>query len=129
MRYNKELLQKIADYLQLRFPVAEFSEELGYSKGAVSNYMSGNKPVSENFIRSIENHYKIKVEDFMPGAKPMRGDLTLERTKEIAVFIAKHKDELMKDPLFRTVVESLYLREELDRLRASEGPANKDLDK
>lgn len=122
MKYNKELLQKIADYLELRFPVAEFAEELGYSKGAVSNYMSGNKPVSENFVRSIENHYKINAKDFMPGAKPMRGELTLDRTKEIAVFIAKNKDELMRDPLFKTVVESLYLREELNKYRSAAGP-------
>lgn len=113
MIYTKETLEKIAKHLKMRFPVAEFSRDLGYSKGAVSNYMTGKKPVSTSFVRSIENHYKINADEFTDAGAL----LNLTNIKELSTFIAENQDELMKDPLFRTVIESLFLRKEIDSLR------------
>lgn len=120
MVYTTKTLEKMIAFLRLRFPVAELSQELGYSRGAVSNYINGKKPISEAFIQAIEQNYGIKAEDFIDGAVPIRGQLSLSRTKEIAVFIAENQDKLMEDPLFKTVVESLFLRDEITRLRAKD---------
>ena len=115
MIYTKETLQRIVDYLNLRFPVAELSEELGYSKSAVSNYLSGKKPVSESFVKSIENKYNINGADFTEVG--IKHQTSPQKIKDLASFIAQNQDVLMRDPLFKTVIESLFLRKEITRLR------------
>ncbi|SDT46475.1 hypothetical protein SAMN05192545_3947 [Maribacter dokdonensis] len=118
MIYDKKTLERIISYLQLRFPVAELSSELNYSKSAVSNYLNGNKPISAAFVESLEKHYKIKFEDFVTGSPAKRFPaLKMDNTKEISIFIAENANELMKDPLFKTVIESLFLRSEIQSLK------------
>lgn len=121
MIYENSTLQKIIAFLGLRFPVAEFSRELGYSKSAVSNYINGNKPLSESFVRALEKRYKLKFEDFV-GEKIMQKIPALkpDNIQEVAVFVAENQDALMKDPLFRTVIESLFLKSEIQDLKRND---------
>lgn len=52
-------LKEIAKHLKIRFPNAEFSKNLGFSKGVVSEYLNNKKNASENFLEALENYYKI----------------------------------------------------------------------
>ena len=61
---SDSVLMKIAKKLKIRFPVAELSRELDYSKGVISQYYNGKKDMSENFKELLENKYNIKVADF-----------------------------------------------------------------
>lgn len=117
MVYTKESLERIIDYLNIRFPVAELSDELGYSRSAVSNYINGKKPISESFIKSLENKYGIRAADFTETGIKYR--TSPQKIKDLASFIAENQDVLMQDTLFRTVIESLYLRKEIKKLRDS----------
>ncbi|AGO47836.1 helix-turn-helix domain containing protein [Cellulophaga phage phi46:1] len=117
MIYDSKTIQKVAAYLQIRFPVAEFSRELNYSKSAISNYLNGNKPISQSFVDAIEKTYKIKVADFISKkSATVAPALKMDNIKAIAVFVAENQDALMKDPLFKTVVESLFLKSEIQDL-------------
>lgn len=120
MIYKAEILKKMIDYLEIRFPVKELSETLGYSKGAVSNYLNGNKPVSESFVHSLENHYNISYGDFCETKDGGIGpDLTLtpDNIKKLSVFISENKVALMGDPLFKMVIQNLFLTSEIKSLR------------
>lgn len=57
-------LKKISRHLKLRFPVTQISQDLGYSKGVVSEYYNNKRELSENFKEQFENYYKIKFSDF-----------------------------------------------------------------
>ena len=48
----------------MRFPVTKISQDLGYSKGVVSEYFNNKRELSEKFRQQFENHYKIKFSDF-----------------------------------------------------------------
>lgn len=48
----------------MRFPVTQISQDLGYSKGVVSEYFNNKRELSDKFRRQFENHYKIKFSDF-----------------------------------------------------------------
>lgn len=61
---EKDILKKIAEHLHIRFPIATFSKDLGFSKGVVSEYYNGKKTISNNFKEHMENFYQIKFEDF-----------------------------------------------------------------
>lgn len=114
MTYDNKTLQRIVAYLQLRFPVAELSRELEFDKSTISNWLNGNKPISQSFIDRLEAHYKISVKDFMRSkVVNLAPSLEMDNLKEVAVFVAENKDALMKDPLFSAVLQSLCL--EFDR--------------
>nr|WP_299067079.1 hypothetical protein [uncultured Allomuricauda sp.] len=67
MKYDEKILERIANYLNIRFPVATFSKDLEYSKGVVSQYYNGKREISESFRKSFENYYNIKFSDFSDG--------------------------------------------------------------
>lgn len=64
MLMSESVLKKIVNHLRIRFPIAELSRELDYSKGVVSQYYNGKKEMSENFKELLENKYKINVQEF-----------------------------------------------------------------
>ena len=64
-------LQMIADEKGIRFPNAEFSRNLGFSKGVVSEYLNNKKRVSENFIQCLENFYGINYREFLNANNPV----------------------------------------------------------
>ena len=78
---NHRVLIEVLKTLSLRFPNAELSKKLNYSKGNISNFIKGSKPVpdtfldnlfttfnvdKENILKKIESKYKMYVEDSQP---------------------------------------------------------------
>ncbi len=57
-------LKEIATHLNIRFPVAEFSKNLGMSSGVVSQYVSDRRKVSKGFIEKLEEFYNISYDNF-----------------------------------------------------------------
>lgn len=57
-------LKKITSNLGMRFPIAQISKDLEYSKGIVSEYYNNKKELSENFKEQFANFYKIPLESF-----------------------------------------------------------------
>lgn len=57
-------LKKISRYLKMRFPTTQISQDLGYSKGVVSEYFNNKKEISGNFRELFEKKYQIKFSDF-----------------------------------------------------------------
>lgn len=57
-------LKKISRYLKMRFPTTQISQDLGYSKGVVSEYFNNKKEMSGNFRELFEKKYQIKFSDF-----------------------------------------------------------------
>lgn len=48
----------------MRFPTTQISQDLGYSKGVVSEYFNNKKEISGNFRELFEKKYQIKFSDF-----------------------------------------------------------------
>lgn len=48
----------------MRFPTTQISQDLGYSKGVVSEYFNNKKEISGNFRELFEKKYQIKFTDF-----------------------------------------------------------------
>ncbi|MFC4230561.1 helix-turn-helix domain-containing protein [Parasediminibacterium paludis] len=49
--------------LNLRFPIAELSEAMGFSKSVVSQFVSGKKLPSENFLNKFYDVYGKKLDE------------------------------------------------------------------
>lgn len=106
MRVTSEELKKTVDALHIRFPVAELSEKLGYSRSAVSNYLNGVKIPSESFVEAFKKHYKVDI-------IRQRGTfitLSLEPSdvQRLCSFLVENKGKLMSDPVFKLVIGELY---------------------
>lgn len=61
---NETILKKIAKDLKMRFPSAQISNDLQYSKGVISQYLNGKRELSENFKEMFENFYNVKFSDY-----------------------------------------------------------------
>ena len=62
---KNKVLSNIAKHLGMKFPIAGFANDLGYSKGIVSEYYNNKKEISDKFIEKIEEVYNIKFIDFI----------------------------------------------------------------
>lgn len=60
-KFDNKLIEA-ADKLRIRFAVRDFSKKLGYSKGAVSDYVNNKVRASENFISKFKEVYGIDLE-------------------------------------------------------------------
>ena len=82
---------------KIRFPVAEIHKKLGGSKGTISEYLAGKKPISENFYRSFMSEFEkqTKVEH---STTTHADDLhKLIETNNITVLALKDSTETTKD--------------------------------
>lgn len=61
---KENILQKIAKHLKMRFPATQISEDLGYSKSAISQFLNNKKEISEKFRKQFEEFYNVKFSDF-----------------------------------------------------------------
>lgn len=58
---DKDRLDKVLQLIEkvgLRFPVADISKAQGRNKGEVSTYLSGKKPMSDNFYKTFIKHFE-----------------------------------------------------------------------
>lgn len=61
---EENILQKVAKHLKMRFPATQISEDLSYSKSAISQFLNNKKEISEKFKKQFEAFYNIKFSDF-----------------------------------------------------------------
>ncbi|MCT4181847.1 hypothetical protein CMT69_01725 [Elizabethkingia anophelis] len=66
---NTLVLQKAVKVLELRFPVAEISKRLNYGKGNVSNFLSGKKPVPDDFLDNFFTSFNLSKEEIIEQVK------------------------------------------------------------
>jgi len=57
-------LKLIVTLLPLRFPIAELATSTGYSKGTISNYLSGKQAASGRFLKSVISTYNEELSSF-----------------------------------------------------------------
>ena len=60
----KNNLKIIAKHLKMKHPVTQISNDIGWSKGQVSQYYNDKLPMSANFKEEFANFYKIDFSDF-----------------------------------------------------------------
>ena len=59
-KIDKDRLDEVSSVIKtkkIRFPIAELAKKTGLDKGQISNYLSGKKPMSDNFYTSFIEHY------------------------------------------------------------------------
>ena len=61
---EENILLKIAKHLKMRFPATQISEDLSYSKSAISQFLNNKKEISEKFKKQFEAFYNVKFSDF-----------------------------------------------------------------
>lgn len=86
---SNTLLRKIVEHLEIKFPVATISRELGYSNGVISEYLNGKKEVSDNFREKFERYYNVSFSDFENKSDAIEKISSVEKT-------LKHPHELFK---------------------------------
>jgi hypothetical protein len=105
---NNEILINAVKKLQLRFPVAEIHRATGTGKGDISNYLSNKRTVSDNFLETFSEAFKIDLREF-----GYTKGLTRLAEKENP---APMKDEGLKDKMIAILEHSLKRVEaELER--------------
>lgn len=77
-------LEKAANHLKMRFPIAKISKDLGFSKSNVSEYYNGKREMSQNFKEQFENFYKIRLEDFENEVIDVTGIRTYDTSEHLA---------------------------------------------
>lgn len=61
---NNKILQDAVKSLHLRFPVAEIERATGFKKGAISGYLNNKVPVSDAFLQTFSEAFKIDLREF-----------------------------------------------------------------
>lgn len=61
---NKNLIIQV-EKLGFRFPNAQISKDLEYSKGTLSEVLKGNRKASENFLKKFSKFYNVPYEDLL----------------------------------------------------------------
>ena len=61
---NTQILKEAVKHLQLRFPVAEIERATKESKGNISSFLNDKKPVSDAFLKTFSEAFKIDLKQF-----------------------------------------------------------------
>ena len=61
---NNQILQDAVKSLRLRFPVAEIERATGFKKGAISGYLNNKVRVSDAFLKTFSEAFKIDLKQF-----------------------------------------------------------------
>jgi transcriptional regulator with XRE-family HTH domain len=125
---NRTVLQEIAEKLNVRFPVATWTRELGFSKSVVSKYYNSEKRPSENFIKKIESLYNINYNDFEKSSKKVLETTETKSIDEImdakiekALKPIKDDIQTLKDAQFKLYTTNLdRLSEKLDKITGND---------
>lgn len=114
---NNEILIKAVQKLQLRFPVAEIQRATGYEKGSISSFLNNKKPVSDNFLQTFSEAFKINLKEFGFTKGMERVEEIKKPTPEDEGFIKQQYEKLIaqKDAFLNNVLkENERLRNDLD---------------
>ena len=61
---NNQILKDAVKSLHLRFPNAEIERATKYGKGDISNFLNDKKPVSDAFLKTFSEAFKIDLKQF-----------------------------------------------------------------
>lgn len=113
---NLDLLQSGVRYLKANQIIKrdfEIADSLKYSRPAVSQYLSGKKPLSDAFVLKFEKFYKIDLSSLLAKEKKMnRGSMTEPDLKQIHTRIIRIEQLLEK-----LLEESGISRQKISRKR------------
>jgi hypothetical protein len=110
---NNQILKDAVKSLHLRFPVAEIERATKYGKGDISNFLNDKKPVSDSFLQTFSEAFKIDLKQF----GYTKG---LER---IETKNPQQNDDSLKDKLIEV------LENQLRRLENALDRANEEIDR
>jgi hypothetical protein len=110
---NNQILKDAVKSLYLRFPVAEIERATKYGKGDISNFLNDKKPVSDSFLQTFSEAFKIDLKQF----GYTKG---LER---IEIKNPQQNDDSLKDKLIEV------LENQLRRLENALDRANEEIDR
>jgi transcriptional regulator with XRE-family HTH domain len=110
---NNEILKNAVKSLQLRFPNAEIERATGFKKSAISGYLNNKIPVSDAFLQTFSEAFKIDLKQF----GYTKG---LER---IETKNPQQNDDSLKDKLIEV------LENQLRRLENALDRANEEIDR
>jgi hypothetical protein len=110
---NNQILKDAVKSLHLRFPVAEIERATKYGKGDISNFLNDKKPVSDSFLQTFSEAFKIDLKQF----GYTKG---LER---IEIKNPQQNDDSLKDKLIEV------LENQLRRLENALDRANEEIDR
>lgn len=96
------VLRNYVKTLNFRFPVAQITKDLGYTKGQVSQYLSGKIKASVNFITDFENFYDVDLKKFM-----FDGDMSKDGLGSDTE-IQQHNNGKLKDAIYEDQEIPLY---------------------
>ena len=89
---------------EIRFPLTYLTKKLGYAKSNVSAYLTGNKPMSDRFVKQVYSHFAILAKEKgivleRPEIKSFafNGDDQTALDRSMANTFLKHLESLKKD--------------------------------
>jgi transcriptional regulator with XRE-family HTH domain len=111
---NNQILINAVKKLQLRFPIAEIQRATDYGKGDISNFLTNKKPVSDNFLKTFSEAFKIDLNEFSFDNEPSQN-----KSEEYSIqdyIKTLHQLLEVKDELAAKEKRILFLESEIARL-------------
>jgi len=101
---NNQILKDAVKSLHLRFPVADIERATKYGKGDISNFLNDKKPVSDAFLKTFSEVFKIDLKQF--GYTKGMERVEIKNPKNISGFSLKEFNEYL-------IKENEFLKEML----------------
>ena len=87
-------------YISMGLTQKDFAEKIGYSRSYVSEIITGNRTMSEDFKIKFKNQFRVDVKELVTKNKPEYGKNTMAhgRTKELSAsnYTGEHKELVNK---------------------------------
>lgn len=126
--YN-ERLREIVKKFNFRFPNAQISKDLDYSKGTLSEILKGKRKATNSFLRKFSNFYNIPYEDLIDitpySLLKNKSKLSIEDISLIREAILLHENTLLEDPVFKQWLDNKLLEKENKILQEIRDKSNK----
>jgi len=112
---NNVILKEAVKTLQLRFPVAEIERATKESKGNISSFLNDKKPVSDAFLKTFAEAFKIDLREFgytngLERPEIKNSQQNDESLKDKMIEILEHQLRRLENALDRA-------NEEIDRIK------------
>lgn len=122
---KQHILKRIIEVSEeLQLTAYEFAKHIGMTEVGISKILKGevknpNKTSLKELIGFLQQHHNINKDWLLQGTGLMKevslpqakeyeqlsDSLKRKKLDEVAVFVAHHEQELMKNPIFRSIVE------------------------
>lgn len=111
---NNEILINAVKHLRLRFPVAEIERATGFKKSAISGYLNNKVSVSDAFLQTFSEAFKIDLKQFGYTKGLERAEIKNPQ---------QNNDESLKDKMIE------ILENQLRRMENALDRANEEIDR